>query len=354
MKPARFLAQMKRNETASAYLFLGAEAYQGRRCREALLDVVLGPGERENGLALYDLTESSLAQVVDDARSLSLFAAQRVIVVSNADAALPRTKSDQEDDDEAPAADGVGDLAAYLKDPPPGVVLLFEATRFGFEGDEKRKLERVRKFYTPVAETVELQRFSMDEARAEAQLLVRNAQTAIDPGALALLVEALGGDVARIAVEIEKLSLYCVSRRSISEDDIAAMVPDARSTTIFALVNALGRRDRARGLELLDILCRQGEYLPLALAFLSTQFRLALVSREGGLRSPQQIVGHFSRAGMPMWSSRAEQIYQTAGKFSKEQLEHGLLLIFAADRDLRSARPDDRIVMERFVLELTR
>ena len=25
-------------------------------------------------------------------------------------------------------------------------------------------------------------------------------------------------------------------------------------------------------------------------------------------------------------------------------------LIFAADRDLRSARPDDRIVMERFVL----
>src|SRR5262249_41182346 len=171
MKPARFLTQMKRNETASAYLFLGAEAYQGRRCREALLDVVLGPGERENGLALYDLTESSLAQVVDDARSLSLFAAQRVIVVSNADAALPRTKSDQEDDDEAPAADGVGELAAYLKDPPLGGVLLFEAARFGFEGDEKRKLERVRKFYTPVAETVELERFSMDEARAEAQLL---------------------------------------------------------------------------------------------------------------------------------------------------------------------------------------
>jgi len=182
----------------------------------------------------------------------------------------------------------------------------------------------------------------------------RGAQIAVDPGALALLVEALGGDVARIAVEIEKLSLYCAGGRSISEDDIAAMVPDARSTTIFALVNALGRRDRARGLELLDTLCREGEYLPLALAFLSTQFRLALVSKESGLRSSQQIVGHFSRAGVPMWSSRAEQIYQTVGKFSKEQLERGLKLIFAADRDLRSARPDDRIVMERFVLELTR
>jgi DNA polymerase-3 subunit delta len=163
----------------------------------------------------------------------------------------------------------------------------------------------------------------------------------------------LGGDVARIAVEIEKLSLFSAGNRSITIDDIISLVPDARSTTIFALVNALGRRDRARGLELLDTLCREGEYLPLALAFLSTQFRLALVSKESGLRSPQQIIGHFSRTGVPMWSSRAEQVYQTVSKFSKEQLERGLKLIFAADRDLRSARPDDRTVMERFVLELT-
>jgi len=354
MSPAQFQARIKRKEISPAYLFLGAEAYQGRRCREALLDTMLGPRERENGLAQYDLTEVSLAQVVDDARSLSLFAAQRVILVSNAEAALPRTKSDEEDDAHGPAAGGVGELAAYLKDPSPGVVLLFEATRFEFAGDEKKKLERVRKFYSAIAETVELARFSMDEARTEAQALARRAQIAVDPGALELLVEALGGDVARIAVEMEKLSLYCASGRSISEDDIAAMVPDARSTTIFALVNALGRRDRARGLELLDTLCREGEYLPLALAFLSTQFRLALVSKESGLRSSQQIVGHFSRAGVPMWGSRAEQIYQTVGKFSKEQLERGLKLIFAADRDLRSARPDDRIVMERFVLELTR
>jgi DNA polymerase III delta subunit len=57
--------------------------------------------------------------------------------------------------------------------------------------------------------------------------------------------------------------------------------------------------------------------------------------------------------GVAMWSSRAEQVYQTVSRFSREQLEQGLQLIFAADRDLRSARPDDRIVMERFVLELT-
>jgi len=162
------------------------------------------------------------------------------------------------------------------------------------------------------------------------------------------------GDVARIAVEIEKLSLYAGPGRTITLDDISALVPDARATTIFALVNALGRRDRRRSLQILDTLTRDGEYLPLALAFLSTQFRMALVSKETGLRSAQQIQGYFSRLGAPVWGARAEQIYQTVGKFSKEQLELGLKLIFQADREMRSARPDDRIVMEKFIFELTR
>jgi len=352
MTPAQFLARIKRNEIASAYLFLGAETYQGRRCREALLDQVLGPDARENGLTQYDLSESSLPQVVDEARSLSLFAAQRVIQVSNAEAALPRGKSGEEEET-GDSTGGAIELAAFLKDPLPGVVLLFEATRFEFEGEDKKKLERVRKFYSAVTDTVELHRLSIDEAATEARALARRAGITVDPTALDLLVEALGGDITRIAVEIEKLSLFSAGGRSISVDDISALVPDARSTTVFALVSALGRRDRARALALLDTLCREGEYLPLALAFLSTQFRLALVSKESGLRSPQQIQGHFSRAGVPMWSSRAEQIYQTVSKFSKEQLERCLKLIFSADRDLRSARPDDRIVMERFVLDLT-
>jgi DNA polymerase-3 subunit delta len=352
MTPEQFLARLKRNEIAPAYLFLGAEAYQARRSREALFEAVLG-GDRENGLTRYDLNESSVAQVVDDARSLSLFAAQRVILVTNAEAALPRQKSDAEDESEGAAAGGAGELAAYMNDPSPGVTLLFEASRLAFEGEEKKKIERVKRFYSAVRETVELERFSLDEARREAEGLARRAGVAFEPEALVLLVEALGGDVARIAVEIEKLFLFSAGARPISLDDIAALVPDARSTTIFALVNALGRRDRARGLEILDTLCKEGEYLPLALSFLSTQFRLALVSKESNLRSPQQIQGHFARVGVPMWGSRAEQIYHTLSKFSRQQLEQSLKLIFAADRDLRHPRPDDRIVMERFVLELT-
>ena len=345
MVPAQFLSKVEKSPGFAGALLLGPEAYQRLRLKEALFTTF-----PEGAVTEHDLSRIGLADVLDDARGLSLFAAERLIWVLNAEAALPRGRSEEDSEGESALGDATP-LAEYMKDPTPGVLLVFEASRYDFEGDDKRKQERVRKFYSAIPDLVELRRFPTHEARAEAEALARRAGFRIDPAALDLLVEALGADVARIAVEIEKLALYAGSRM-VGVDDIAALVPDARSTTIFALVNALGRRDRARALEFLDTLTREGEYLPLALAFLSTQFRMALVAREAGLKSAQQVLGHFSRMGVQMWGSRAEQVSQTATKFTQPQLERALRLIYNADKGLRDARPDDRIVMEQFILQL--
>ena len=45
MTPAQFLARMKRRDFAPAYLFLGSEAYERRRCREALIEAELDTQE---------------------------------------------------------------------------------------------------------------------------------------------------------------------------------------------------------------------------------------------------------------------------------------------------------------------
>ena len=93
--------------------------------------------------------------------------------------------------------------------------------------------------------------------------------------------------------------------------------------------------------------------MPLALTFLATQFRTALAAREAGLRNAGQIQAHFSKLGARMWPERARQIEQTVGAFSKGKLERAVGKLFEADRALRDARPDDRIVMEELILALT-
>ena len=314
----------------------------------------LGDADRDNAVTRYDLNEVELAEVIDDARSLSLFASDRVILVRNAEAVLPKGKMAAEESEEESSRGGGADLlAGYLRDASPGVVLAFDCERFDLEGEDKAKLDRVRKFYSAIRDTVEMRRYSVEDAAAEVAKLAKEARLELEPDATALLIESLAADVARIAVEIEKLSLYAGPGRTVTTEDIGALVPDARATTIFVLVGALGRRDRARALAVLDTLTKEGEYLPLALSFLAGQFRLALAAKEAGLRSAQQIQGHFTRAGIPVWSSRAEQVYQTVSKFSTKQLRRGMQLVYQADKSLRDRPPDDRIVMERFVMELT-
>ena len=351
MTTAQFLSRVKKKDFPSVCLFQGSESYNRRRCKEAiLLESKLEPD-------YLDAAETPLAAIIDDARAMSLFAGERLIFVTNAEAAMPRssraaTVVEDEDTgiDEGPAAaSNATPLQAYMKSPTPGVTLIFEATRFDFDGDDKAKSERVRKFYAPIHEVVEFKRFNPDDARVEVDRIARALRVQIEPAAIEALVEALAADVGRIGVELEKLAMY---GKPVTVAELPLLVPDARQSTIFALVNALGQKNRGKSLEVLDALVREGEYLPLALTFLATQFRMALVAKEANLRNSQQVQGHFQKQGVPMWGSRAEQVAGTAGKFSKEQLERGLKLIFDADRDLRSARPDDRTVIENFVVKL--
>jgi DNA polymerase III subunit delta len=350
MTPDQFLAQIQRQEPAPVYLFLGVEPHRREQCRRALVERVLSPEDRQEGLSRHDLDETSLSEVVDDARSLSLFTPRRVIWASNVEAALPRGRSGGEDEKSGMASAAA--LAAYVQDPTPGSVLILEAGRYDLEGEDKQKAERVRKFYDCVPAVIEFPRFTVQEARLLAQELARKSGVTIDRAEIDALVESVGADAMRIAAEIEKFRLFTDGSRKVEAEDVAALVTDSSASTIFVLVDALGRRDRMRALNLLHKLVRQGEYLPLALSFLATLFRLALAAKEKGLRTPQQVQQQLSGPGRPIWRSRAEQILHTASIFTKEQLERVLRRIFEADRDLRDARPDDRIVLEEFILGL--
>ena len=310
---------------------------------------MLKPDEAQAGLTRHDLDETSLNAVLDDARSLSLFASNRVIWAAAAEAALPKRVTETTEEGSAGAA-----IADFIRNAPPGVVLVFDCSRYDFENEDKAKLDRVLKFYSAIREQVEFRPYSPEMARRLGQETARRLQLQIGVSELGFLIEALGADGSRIVKELEKLSLFAGTERKITIEDIRQLVPNAQATTIFALVNALGRGDRKRSLDSLDTLMRDGEYLPLALTFLATQFRLALVAQEANLKTSQQIQAYFTKQGIRMWRDRADQVQQTVAAFSKDKLGNAIEKVSWADRALRDTRPDDRVVMETLVLSLTK
>ena len=119
MSPEQFLAKIVKLPPSPVYLFLGQEGYQRRLCKEALLDRALPGAARTDALTQTDLEEVTIAQVIDDARSLSLFARDRVIWVASAELALPRRLTAVSADDEEAPKGPESALAEYLKLPLP-------------------------------------------------------------------------------------------------------------------------------------------------------------------------------------------------------------------------------------------
>jgi DNA polymerase-3 subunit delta len=351
MTPDQFLDRLKCNGPETAYLFLGPEAYNRERSRVALIEAVLPPEERETGFTRHDLDQVSLATAIDDACSMSLFATRRLIWLGRAEGALPKTRSAEFEEDGGGSRDAAP-LETYLRNPTPGTVVVIESSRYEFEGEDKTRIERVRKFFSSIPAQVEFRPFTPEMARSLAQSLARSMELKLGLAELVLLIEATGGEASRISVELQKLKLFAGDQK-VTAEDIAALVPDAQTTTIFALVAALGRSDRVRALECLDTLTRAGEYMPLALTFLATQFRMALSASEAKLRSAGEIQAYFNRIGARIWPERARQIADTMQAFPKAGLERAVAKVFRADRDLRDARPDDRLVIEEMILALT-
>ena len=131
---------------------------------------------------------------------------------------------------------------------------------------------------------------------------------------LAILLEATGGDVARIAVEIEKLRLYA-GRTKVTAEDIAALVPDAQATTISPWWRH-GPRRPARALADSGHACTRRRVYAAGTDVSRHTIPDSAGGAGGGTKERRgQIQAHFNKLGARMWPERARQIEQTVKAF---------------------------------------
>jgi len=347
MKPKALLRALQGGEKpAPGVLLIGPEIFFRDRCRKAIKQAVLGPNPDESSVVDIDLKEQSVSRLLDETRSLSLFATSRLIIGRNAEGALPRGRGKA-------ANDPADALKAYFRDPTPGVTVVIECTRFDpSDRDDKAKLERVAKMFSAVPQVVELDRLSASDALKGLVLLARKMELDIEHEALAELVEMLGADMARLENELEKLKLFRPDG-PVTRQDLELMTPEARQSGAFELTDALARKDRGRALELVDTLSKSGAYWPMQITLLASLFRQALAVKEIGGRNARALASELGSRGVRIWPSRAEQLAAMASQFSRNGLREALVALFEADRDLRRERPDDRLIVEQLILKLT-
>ena len=348
LKPGDLIMKLRKGGApSSGYLFLGAEPFYRSRCRLALSSSILGAEPDEGAKVEIDLKERSLDDLLDEARTPSLFCRQRLVVGRNAEAAIPSGAGHAA----RQAKRRVGD---YFAGPLPGTTVILEAVRYDSgTRDGKAKLKRVAKFYDSVPVRVDLNALSTGDARFVGQVMARRAGLDIRPEVLTELVEMLGADAFRIDNEIAKLALYRGKGGRITTDDLEALVPEARQSGVFQFSEAVAARDKALCLQLLDTMSKSGTYWPMQLNLIAGLFRQTLSAKEVGARTATQIQSKLGKYGFRIWLTRARQLETMASRFEERELREALIAIFETYRGLRETHLDDRMLMEMLVMRLT-
>lgn len=368
----RFIAEISSPSPRPGYVLLGDEIFLGDRCRKAVLDKLAPPEYRDFCLHDFDLTETSIFEILGFAQTPSLMAPFQVIFIRNLKNLYARGSKKEE----------FAAIEAYFRSPNPQALLLFIADHLRIPIDlrrmdmqDKDRYERIRETLGDSCGLVELAR--VDEADAVRWVIDTAQSRAVrfDPDAARELVDSLGADMMLIASELEKLLLYVTAPADrqvrvsggpqnthadleprVTLGDVELMVLAAKQRSLYELTDAISARDRPRAVVLLHGLLNAssgGDEAAIGhLYMLARTFRQMLIILESNVRDSRAI-WQVLWQGFRMPSFAADDVIRQARRYkSRRDLARALRLIARADLELRSSPVSKRLVLERLVLDL--
>jgi len=349
----RFLTELESRKLKPAYVFVGDEAFFRKRCRDAVLEHLVAPDAREFSVFEFDLSETSLMEVLDRARTPSLMAPFQVFFVRGVKTLFGRGSND----------DKIAAIEDYCKNPNPDALLIFVADHISIPADARRlemtdkdRYQKIREDLGPFCGIVELARVEEGEAVRWIGEYCSSRGIKMDADGARELVDALGGDMMMVSNELEKLILYVGEKKRIALGDVETMVLAAKQRSLYELTDAISSKDRVRALEVLDALLSAGEGEEAAIGhlyMLAKTFRQMLVILERNVRD-QRMLWAALWQGFRVPPFAADDIIRQARRYkSKRELTRAIRLVAKADLALRSNPPGKRLILEKLVLDLS-
>jgi DNA polymerase III delta subunit len=184
--------------------------------------------------------------------------------------------------------------------------------------------------------------------RGELQAWIRSRApdlgTTIEMRAAALLAERIGGAVAETDIErgeqtriangeLQKLATYA-GDRPITAEDVDALVADTRPASLFAVTNAIDRRDAGGGTAALARALADGQPVLRILGALQGRISDLIVARDlaSGGAPPAELTRRIGRGNARM----AERLVEASRRYTSAELEAMLVGLFETDLAIKT------------------
>ena len=348
----RFVSEVSARKLKAAYVLVGDEVFFRDRCRAALIEHLVPSELRDFSLHDLDLAQTSVAEVLDLARTPSLMAPFQVFFIRGVKALYGRGSHQEE----------FAAIEQYCRDPNPAAVLIFVADHISIPSDarrmemqDKERYERIRETLGEYCTVIELARVEEDEGVRWVVERAAKEAVKVDAEAARELVDALGADMMLVSNELEKLILFVGQKKRITIGDVETMVLADEQRSLYEHTDAISSKDRVRALSVLDALLNSEEGEEAAIGhiyMLARTFRQMLVILEKNVRDSRTIWQALWQ-GFRVPPFAAEDVIRQARRYkSRRELTAALRLLARADLGLRSNPASKRLVLEKLVIDL--
>ncbi|MEV6877558.1 DNA polymerase III subunit delta [Amycolatopsis sp. NPDC051128] len=271
-----------------------------------------------------DLTAPELAELV----SPSLFSEGRVIVLESAQ------------DISQELADAV---AAYLKDPADGIVLVVVHTGGGRSKAGKTLPAVLKKAGAEITECPKLTKPAEREQFVRHE--VRRVKGKIDPAGVAALIDAVGSDLRELSSAATQL--VADTGGTVDAEAVRRYHRGRADVTGFAVAEKAVSGDRAAALESLRWAMQLGVPHVLVADALADAVRTIARVSGAGRGNPNQLAGEL---GMPPWKIRKAQ-GQSRG-WNPDGLATAMRVVARLNAEVKGVAADPGYALERAVLQV--
>ncbi len=319
--------ELKQGVVRHVYLFTGPEQYLRRLAEEHILSRALAPESQAFNFSEFSLASHPIDEALKAADTFPLASSFRLVILRN----LESLAQDQEEA-----------LLNYLKRPSKKTVLVLVAESIDRRTTLYRQLKErhcVVDFQSPKPATFE----------RWAEQLLRKRGYRISQTALKKLITLAGSDFQTLLGELEKLTLYAGSDKSIPDSALDELVRESTEHDAFELTEAMGRRDAKAALCVLGSLLEAGEAPLKIVGAIVWNFRNLLMVQEllALGKNTSQIL-----AVLHLHPYALEKLERQARVLDNRTVRKLYGRLAAADLQLKSSGNDERMVLENLICSL--
>lgn len=334
LNPDKFIEQVDESNSL-IYLIIGKNEYWSQKIKKKFEQMV--PNEEKTmNLGYFDLQETNLDDVINDANSLPFFGEKRLVIVDNPGFLTSSKKIDESDQN-------ISDFVNYIDNPSLETILVIFAP---YEKLDARK--KVVKSLKKSANIFDFNQMTEADIKKYVMNYINENEYKIDSGDFDFLFNRVAGDLSNLMNELQKLFIYTTDK-IITKKAIEELVPRSLEQNVFNLVNYVFTDQTFKAIQLYKDLLLQN-YEPLQLnAILVSQFRLLLqvmiLSNNGYSQGSLANV-------LKSHPYRIKLAIKTIKNLNIDYLRSGYLGLVEIENQLKTGSCNPELLFEMYVIKL--